>query len=71
MGVEKKGRWEGGRRGLEYQCRVVLVVEINNEKDNDCIERHSSRFVQSLHELSPALTLKWPGRNGVQIMCNT
>ena len=41
---------------------------------NDCIERHILRFftISSLRcELFPVCTLKWPGRNHVQIMCNT
>ena len=41
--------------------------------DNDCIERRNSIFtISSLRrELSPTRTLKWPGRNRVQITCNT
>ena len=41
---------------------------------NNCIERHNLRFVtiSSLcRKLSPARILKWPGRNHVQITCNT
>ena len=49
-------------------CRVV-----GNCKNN-CIERRNSRCVaiSSLRrELSPTRSLKWPGRNRVQITCNT
>ena len=46
----------------------------NNNNNNNRIQRHKSRFftVSSLRrEPSPARTLKWPGRNRVQITCNT
>ena len=49
----------------------------NNNSDNNNsnhIQRRNSRFftVSSLRsELSPIHTLKWPGRNRVQIVCNT
>ena len=42
--------------------------------NNNRIQRHYSRFftISSQHrELSPTRTLKWPGRNRVQITCNT
>ena len=42
--------------------------------DDDCIERPNTRFctMSSLRrELSPTRTLKWPGRNHVQITCST
>ena len=50
----------------------------NNNNNNNRIERRNSRFfflfltIASLHrELSPTRTLKWPGRNRVQITCDT
>ena len=46
----------------------------NNNNNNNRIERSNSRFFtnSSLHcEPSPTHTLKWPGHNRVQIMCNT
>ena len=46
-------------------------IIINN---NNRIQRHYSRFFtisSQRHELSPTRTLKWPGRNRVQIKCNT
>ena len=41
--------------------------------NNNWIQRHYSRFVtiSSQRELSLTRTLKWPGRNRVQITCNT
>ena len=46
----------------------------NNSNNNNRIQRRNSRFftISSLRrELSPTRTLKWPGRNRVQITCNT
>ena len=46
----------------------------NNNHNNNRTERCNSRLftISSLHcELSPTRTLKWPGRNHVQITCNT
>ena len=45
-----------------------------NNNNNNYIQGCSSRFltISSLrHELSPTRSLKWPGCNRVQIMCNT
>ena len=47
---------------------MMMMMMINR------IERRNSRFftISSLRrELSPTRTLKWPGRDRVQIMCNT
>ena len=46
----------------------IIIIIINNNNDNN------SRFftVSSLRrEPSPTRTLKWPGRNRMQITCNT
>ena len=46
----------------------------DDDDDDDRIERRISRFltISSLRrELFPVGTLKWPGRNRVQITCNT
>ena len=46
----------------------------NNNDNNNRIERRNSRLftISSLRrEPSPTRTLKWPGRNRVQITCNT
>ena len=45
----------------------------NNNDYNDCTEKHNWRVLQLLHhcELSPTRTPKWPGRNDVQMTCNT
>ena len=46
----------------------------NNNNNNNRIQRRYSRFftISSQRcELSPTRTLKWPGRNCVQIACNT
>ena len=58
-------------------CAQIIQTEAyqrNNNNNDNRIERHNSRFlaISSLrHELSPTRTLKWPGRNHVQITCNT
>ena len=47
---------------------------LNLYDDNNHIQRHNLRFLTifSLHrEPSLTRTLKWPGRNCVQITCNT
>ena len=56
-------------------CRPVLhcafVANINNSNRT---ERRRLRFLtisSQRRELSPTRTLKWPGRNRVQITCNT
>ena len=46
----------------------------NDNNNNNRIERRKSTFftISSLRRnLSPTRTLKWPGRNCVQISCNT
>ena len=47
----------------------------NDNDNNDCIERHDQFKIFTIsslrRELFPARTLKWPGRNCVQITCNT
>ena len=46
----------------------------NNNNNNNRIQRRNSRLftTSSLrHEPSPTRTLKWPGRDRVQIKCNT
>ena len=45
----------------------------NNNNNNNRIQRRSSRFltISLRHQLSPTRTLKSPGRNRVQITCNT
>ena len=45
-----------------------------NNNNNNRIQRHYSRcftISSQRRELSPTRTLKWPGRNRVQITCNT
>ena len=52
-------------------CIQAQDVDNNN---NNRIQRRYSRFstISSQRcELSPTRTLKWPGRNRVQITCNT
>ena len=46
------------------ECYTYIVVNDNNNR----IERPNSRF---FFLQSPTRTLKWPGRNRVQITCNT
>ena len=52
-------------------CRMQLEESNNN---NNHIQRRYSRFFtisSQRREPSPTRTLKWPGRNRVQITCNT
>ena len=45
----------------------------NNNNNNNHIQRRYLRFFtisSQRHELSQTRTLKWPGRNRVQITCN-
>ena len=57
----------------ERTCVPFASAVINN--NNNLIQRLYLRFFFTVSsqrcELSPARTLKWPGRNRVQIMCNT
>ena len=49
---------------------VIIIIIINNDR----IQRRNSRFftISSLRRISSSTrTLKWPGRNCVQITCNT
>ena len=51
-----------------------LDVRYNNNNNNNRIQRRYSKFFiisSQCRELSPTRTLKWPGRNSVQITCNT
>ena len=47
----------------------------NKNNNNDRIERHTSRFLQSPHCATSCLqlisTFKWPGRKRAQVTCNT
>ena len=59
------------KKKKSYIWHWVGLSLINN---NNRIERRNSRFftISSLRrELSPTRMLKWPGRDRVQIMCNT
>ena len=63
---EKQG-WIPGSLALEEG-------HLNNNNNNNCFQRHYSRFFtisSQRRKLSPTHTLKWTGRNHVQIMCNT
>ena len=47
---------------------------VHNNNNNNRIQRRYSRFFtisSQRRELSPTRTLKWPGRNRVQITCST
>ena len=65
--MERYGNWTIDKKGLiKPTCRTI-----NN---NNLIQRRYSRFFtisSQRRELSPTRTLKWPGRNRVQITCNT
>ena len=70
---------EGLHATWAYSCGSVDGSPVNNNDDDDndnidCIKRHNLRFftISSLcREVSPTRTLKWPGRNHVQIISNT
>ena len=52
---------------------IIIIIKKNNSNKNS-IQRRNSRFLQSPHlsrEPSPTRTLKWQGRNRVQITCHT
>ena len=66
----KKGEGGGGSGEEERGGRSRVV----NNNNNNRIQRRYSRFFtisSQRRELSPTRTLKWPGRNRVQITCNT
>ena len=53
---------------------LLPQMSIYNNNNNNRIQRRYSRFFtisSQRRELSPTRTLKWPGRNRVQITCNT
>ena len=56
-------------------CGMKWSQYNNNNNNNNRIQRRYSRFFFTIssqrRELSPTRTLKWPGRNRVQITCNT
>ena len=71
---------------LRYTCMLLGLlsnqqannnpqnINNNNNNNNNRIQRSYSRFFtisSQSRELSPTRTLKWPGRNRVQITCNT
>ena len=52
----------------------IFLNNNNNNNNNNHIERRNSRFVYNILTAPRTVstrTLKWPGRNRVQIMCNT
>ena len=52
----------------------ISKYPLNNNNNNNCIQRRYSRLFtisSQRRNLSPTRTLKWPGRNRVQITCNT
>ena len=58
----------------QHDSRVSSQNCISNNNNNKGIQRRYSRFFTIStqgRELSPTRTLKWPGRNRVQITCNT
>ena len=59
---------------LHWLLPFCTAFSDNNNNDHNRIERSDSRFFtisSQSRELSPTRTLKWPGRNRVQITCNT
>ena len=60
--------------GIQIAKELVHNNNNNNNNNNNRIQRRNSRLFFTISSLcletSPTLTLKWPGRNRVQIMCN-
>ena len=59
---------------LVLATAVLNLLSRLNNNNNNRIQRRCSRFVtisSQRRELSPTRTLKWPGRNRVQVTCNT
>ena len=59
---------------VAFVTMCLFTLNINDNDTNNRIQRHNSRYftISLLRcELSPTRTLKWPGRNRVQITCNT
>ena len=55
--------------GKSVQNIIIIIINNNNNR----IQRRYSRFFtisSQRRELSPTRTLKWPGRNRVEITCN-
>ena len=53
---------------------IIIIFFFLNSNNNNHIQRRYSIFFtisSQRRELSPTRTLKWPGRNRVQITCNT
>ena len=53
---------------------MLIMVRLIKNINNDYIEKFKSRcftISSQRRKLSPTRTLKWPGRNRVQITCNT
>ena len=57
----------------DFSVGIYYNNNNNNNNNNNRIPRRNEIFtISSLrHEQSPTRTLKWPGRNRVQITCNT
>ena len=65
------GQWESTP---QQHAMHASGTDNNNTHNNNRTERRNLRFFtlsSQRRELSPTHTLKWPGRNHVQIMCNT
>ena len=58
---------------MKMMMRNVAIILVCNNNNNRIQRRYSRFFTISSRrrELSPTRTLKWPGRNRVQITCNT
>ena len=61
---------------FRYILLLLLLLMINNSNNNNS-DNHIAGTIEDFYnlftvqELSPTRTLKWLGRNGVQITCNT
>ena len=59
---------------MPYTHHVLLKMNNNNNNNNNCIQRRYSRsftIFSQRRKLSPKRMHKWPGRNRMQITCNT
>ena len=69
-----KGKCVASRFVCGRMVPVQNKIKTNNNNNNNCIQRRNSRLFtisSQRRQPFPTRTLKWPGRNRVQITCNT
>ena len=78
-GLPRTGKTSRGQPSCRWQDDIAKNVGTtrnnnNNNNNDNRIQRRYSRFFtisSQRRELSPTRTVKWPGRNRVQITCDT